>query len=126
MIAFVVTRFVCPAVTLDNHDNERTKPVVPTPMYHLLSTRYDQERKGNRNPPVIQTEKSNPILFSQGKKLTKNTPRRLGIKYKNPTYARLLGILAAILTPVQMVTISMIPSTHPRSVVCRGVNPNEE
>jgi len=48
------------------------------------------------------------------------------MKYKNPTYARLLGIWAAILTPVQMVTISMIPSTHPRSVVCRGVNPNEE
>lgn len=34
MIAFVVTRFVCPAVTLESHDSDRTKPVVPTPTRH--------------------------------------------------------------------------------------------
>jgi len=32
MIAFTVTLFVWPAVTQDNHDRDRTKPVVPTPM----------------------------------------------------------------------------------------------
>ena len=31
MIAFVVMRFVCPAVTLESHESESTNPVVPTP-----------------------------------------------------------------------------------------------
>ena len=31
MIAFTVTRFVCPDVTLETHESARTKPVVPTP-----------------------------------------------------------------------------------------------
>lgn len=31
MIAFTVTRFVWPDVTLESHERERTKPVVPTP-----------------------------------------------------------------------------------------------
>ena len=31
IIAFVVTRFVCPAVTLESHERESTKPVVPIP-----------------------------------------------------------------------------------------------
>ena len=38
----------------------------------------------------------------------------------------LLGSLAAMLTPVQIVTISTTPLTHPRRVVCRGVNPKED
>ena len=38
----------------------------------------------------------------------------------------LLGSLAAMLTAVQIATISTTPSTHPRRVVCRGVNPNED
>jgi hypothetical protein len=40
MIAFVVTRFVCPAVTLDSHDKDRTKPVVPTPVYQRKKPRF--------------------------------------------------------------------------------------
>lgn len=31
IIAFVVIRLVCPAVTLESQDRDRTKPVVPTP-----------------------------------------------------------------------------------------------
>jgi hypothetical protein len=41
------------------------------------------------------------------------------------TQARLFNF-AAIVTPVQIVTISMTPSTQPSSVVCRAVNPKEE
>ena len=36
MIAFVVTRFVCPAVTLESHERERTNPVVPTPRESIV------------------------------------------------------------------------------------------
>ena len=32
MIALTVTRFVCPAVTVDSQDSDNTKPVVPTPI----------------------------------------------------------------------------------------------
>jgi hypothetical protein len=35
IMAFVVTLFVCPAVTLVNQDKEITKPVVPTPTTFL-------------------------------------------------------------------------------------------
>ncbi len=39
MIALVVTRFVCPAVTLPNQDSAMTKPDVPTPVHSTeLST----------------------------------------------------------------------------------------
>ena len=31
IIALTVTRFVCPDVTLDSHESDNTKPVVPTP-----------------------------------------------------------------------------------------------
>lgn len=106
MMAFVVTRFVCPAVTVDSHERERTKPVVPTPVSH--------------------TEKSSPTLSVHGRKLTKKQPNTFGIMYKTPTYAMLLGMRAARVTPVQIVTISTTPSTQPRSVVWRGVKPNEE
>lgn len=43
-----------------------------------------------------------------------------------PTYARASLNLAATVTPTKMVTISIMPSTQPRSVVCSGVKPNEE
>ncbi len=37
MIAFTVTRFVWPEVTLESHERERTKPVVPTPERRFVS-----------------------------------------------------------------------------------------
>lgn len=37
MIAFTVTRFVWPDVTLESHERERTKPVVPTPKRRFVS-----------------------------------------------------------------------------------------
>ena len=60
MMAFTVTRFVCPAVTLDNHDKDKTKPVVPTPVSHY--------------------PKSSPTLSLHGRKLIRSTPRMLGKK----------------------------------------------
>ena len=48
-----------------------------------------------------QTENSNPILSCQGKKLTRNTPRRPGTKYIIPTHAILFGTRDTIVTPVK-------------------------
>jgi len=78
------------------------------------------------NKPVVHCANKSPTLLLHGRKFIKNTPIMLGTKYKNPTYARLFGIQAARVTPVQMVTISTRPSTQPKSVVWRGVNPNED
>ena len=36
MMAFVVTRLVCPAVTLESHESDSTKPVVPTPAHERV------------------------------------------------------------------------------------------
>lgn len=41
------------------------------------------------------------------------------------THARASLYLAASVTPVQMVTISTVPSTQPSSVVWKVVKPNE-
>ena len=38
-MAFVVIFFVCPAVTFDTQDKERTKPVMPTPTEVIVSTK---------------------------------------------------------------------------------------
>ena len=74
---------------------------------------------------VIQTENSNPTLSCQGRKLTRNTPRRFGMKNNIPTHAMLLGMRDAIVTPVKIVTISTIPLTDPSSVVCSGLKPKD-
>ena len=58
--------------------------------------------------------------------MTKIDPRTFGVKYMMLTYAIPFGILEASVTPVKMVTISMTPSTQPRRVVWRVVNPNWE
>ena len=73
-----------------------------------------------------QTENSNPILSCQGKKLTRNTPRRPGTKYIIPTHAMLFGTRDTIVTPVKITTISTTPLTQPRSVVCRGLKPKDK
>lgn len=49
-----------------------------------------------------------------------------GMNHTAPTYARASLRRAARFTPTKIVTISITPSTHPSSVVCRGVNPNED
>ena len=74
-------------------------------------------RGGTSYIPVNQTENSNPTLSCQGRKLTKNTPRRFGMKYDIPTHAMLFGMRDAIVTPVKIVTISITPLTELRSVV---------
>jgi hypothetical protein len=51
MIALVVMRFVCPAVTADTHDSDSTNPVVPTPvrLCEPASTR-TSDIEGNTHP----------------------------------------------------------------------------
>jgi hypothetical protein len=68
------------------------------------------------NAPVSHTENNSPTLLLHGSTFTRIVPRRFGMKYTKATQAR-ESVLAAMVTPVQMVTISTTPSTHPRSVV---------
>ena len=42
MMAFVVTRLVCPAVTLESHDSDSTKPVVPTPVHEQVRDQFKE------------------------------------------------------------------------------------
>ena len=77
------------------------------------------------NKPLIHCANKSPTLSVHGRKFIKKTPITLGMKYINPTYARLFGIREANVTPVKMVVISTIPSTQPKSVVWRGVKPKE-
>lgn len=51
MIALAVTLLVCPAVTLDSHDNARTNPVVPTP--GALGFRNRSPQMGRNGVPVV-------------------------------------------------------------------------
>lgn len=72
-----------------------------------------------------QTANSSPTLSCQGRKLTRNTPRRFGTKNNIPTHAMLFGMRDAIVTPVKIVTISTTPLTEPSSVVCNGLKPKD-
>ncbi len=74
---------------------------------------------------VSQTANSNPTLSCQGRKLTRNTPRRVGTKDDIPTHAMLFGMRDAIVTPVKIATISTTPPTVPSSVVCSGLKPKD-
>ena len=65
MIAFVVIRFVWPAVTFESHARARTNVVVPTPVSHC--------------------PKSSPTLSLQGRRLTRSAPRMFGRKKIAPT-----------------------------------------
>ncbi len=67
---------------------------------------------------VIQTANSNPTLSCQGRKLTRSIPMRFGMKYTIPTHAILFGTRDEIVTLVNIATISNIPGTEARSVVC--------
>ena len=64
-------------------------------------------------------------MLLHGRRLSSSTPMIFGMKYTAPTYARASFNLAARCTPVQIVTISITPSTQPSRVVCRYVNPND-
>lgn len=52
IIAFVVIRFVWPAVTCETQDNDSTKPVVPTPLGNLSVL--DTNDDGDSYIPVVQ------------------------------------------------------------------------
>ena len=122
MIALTVTLFVWPAVTLESQDKPNTNPVSPI----TTAREWDLQKIIEQHWPMIHCTKRRPILLDQGKKLTRKTPKRFGMKKIAPTYARLLGIREAIVTPTHIVTISMTPSTHESKVVCRKLNPNED
>ncbi len=74
---------------------------------------------------VSQTANSNPTLSCQGRKLTRNTPRKFGTKNNIPTHAMLFGMRDAIVTPIKIVTISTTPLTELSSVVCSGLKPKD-
>ena len=78
------------------------------------------------NRPTVHCANKSPTLLLHGRRFTKNIPVILGMKYKTATYARAFGIRAASVTPVQMVAITIIPSTQPKSVVWRAVKPKED
>jgi len=122
MMAFVVTLFVCPDVVCDTQVRAKTKPVVPTTDHEGQMNLRVRETS---NVPVNQRANSNPTLSCQGRKLTRNTPRRLGTRNNIPTHAMLPGMCDAIVTPVKIVTISITPLTELSNVVCSGLKPKD-
>ena len=84
-----------------------------------------EQLRGYTDTPVIHCAQSNPTRLVQGRKFNSNTPTMFGMKYIAPIYARASFSRAARCTPVQMVTISITPSTQPSRVVCKYVNPKD-
>lgn len=74
MIAFTVTRFVCPAVTLESHERANTNPVVPTPTKAAVNYAILKQSMIIISSPVNHCEKRRPILSCQGRKETRRTP----------------------------------------------------
>lgn len=74
MIAFTVTRFVCPAVTLESHDRANTNPVVPTPTKAAINYMTVKHSLTITSSPVNHCEKRRPTLSCQGRKETRRTP----------------------------------------------------
>jgi len=70
MIAFIVIRFVCPAVTAVSHPRVSTNPVEPS--YHIINILILE--MSLVPTPVIQILQSSPILLSQGKALIRIDP----------------------------------------------------
>lgn len=59
-MAFVVTRLVCPAVTLESHESDSTKPVVPTPAHERVP-----DQRESPPPRPGRTPTSEPLPEEQ-------------------------------------------------------------
>ena len=82
-----------------------------------MRKRKAQPKVSVEDAPVVHCANRSPILLDHGRRLIKNTPMMLGMKYTAPTMAREFGMRDTSCTPVKMVAISIKPSTQPSSVV---------
>ena len=148
-IAFIVTRFVCPAVTAADHARITTNGAIDVTngRVSLSATNPKEEANAGRNKNVleIQYAKSNPTLRCDERALTSIDPKMATMYARIPEYARPCFQYVADVT-VQKITMTMMytsisqtnqkeqrkildklsttPSTHPMSVVWMGLNPN--
>ena len=110
-IAFIVTRFVCPAVTAADHARITTNGAidVTNKRVELLVTNLKEKTDVERNKNVleIQYAKSNPTFRCDESALTSIDPKMATMYARIPEYARPCFQYVADVT-VQKITMTMM------------------
>ena len=110
-IAFIVTRFVCPAVTAADHARITTNGAIDVTNKRVdLSATYPKEKtdtEQNKNVLEIQYAKSSPTFKCDERALTSIDPKMATMYARIPEYARPCFQYVADVT-VQKITMTMM------------------